>query len=333
TEMKSKFAITSLLLLLAVAVSLHAGHPYDDLQDASPILPTRDTFPQGTIQISTDENGETLDVTVENGEIRELKVNGRLIPKEEHGQYDARIAELMREVPPPPPPPPAPRATNAPMPPPPPPAPGAPAPPAPPRMIIQKRNVQTIQKDDGTVEVIVEDITEGDPNNQGFEWSAEGAPHRYHFQGADGEQMEIKVLRLGDSMRIEAEVLEEMLAREMEQHERHIEMQIAEIDRQHLDMDRQRMFIEERQMMGEPGRRFTFIGAPDRQDNWLGHQLKADGLVTSANNFTFKLDSKRLKIDGKTMPSGVHQRYIELYEQHSGLPFGEDSSISVSRKE
>ena len=61
--------------------------------------------------------------------------------------------------------------------------------------------------------------------------------------------------------------------------------------------------------------------------------LRSDGLIDDAKNFTFKLSDKRLKVNGKTQSDDVRQRYIELYESQTGVPFGDGSSISINRKD
>lgn len=69
---------------------------------------------------------EEIEVEMRNGEITELKIDGKKIPESEYSQYEDQINELMEEMPEPPAPPVPPVPPVAPM------APSAPMPPTPP---------------------------------------------------------------------------------------------------------------------------------------------------------------------------------------------------------
>lgn len=65
-----------------------------------------------------------------------------------------------------------------------------------------------------------------------------------------------------------------------------------------------------------------------QQEAWSQHssdfqraikdQLLRDKLVSDPKNYSFKLNSESLKIDGKKQSSEVHQQYLELYQSRSG---------------
>jgi len=91
-----------------------------------------DTLPQGRTKFTHRQNGEEVAATVEDGAIKELRINGRDIPPSEFEAYEEKVAYILDHTPPPPPPPPAPNMAVPPPPPPVPTVPNAPAPPPPP---------------------------------------------------------------------------------------------------------------------------------------------------------------------------------------------------------
>lgn len=173
-DMREKFAVTSVLLSLALFVSLTAGWSWpvatNFISDEHPTLVFIDTLPQGNIHLEIEEDGEAMDVTVKNGKIQQLKINGEVIPKADFPKYESMVEEKLASIPPPPAPPSAPA---------PPPAPGAPpappAPPAPTRMII-KKTVETTKNEDGSIEVTI------------FETDDEGDTHRIRVEKGDQEE-------------------------------------------------------------------------------------------------------------------------------------------------
>lgn len=54
------------------------------------------------------------------------------------------------------------------------------------------------------------------------------------------------------------------------------------------------------------------------QTAYWGNQLRSDGLVSDAKNFSMKLSAKSLSVDGKKQSDDLHRKYLELYEQRTG---------------
>ena len=68
-----------------------------------------DTLPKkGTIRIKKTTDDKSVEMTVKNGEIKELKIDGEEIPESEYDRYSTLIEELEDDLELPPPPPPAP---------------------------------------------------------------------------------------------------------------------------------------------------------------------------------------------------------------------------------
>ena len=65
-----------------------------------------DTLPKGRTEFNFNNDGESMRAVIEDGEIRQLNINGREIPSSEFGKYESRVAEVLENAPPPPPPPP-----------------------------------------------------------------------------------------------------------------------------------------------------------------------------------------------------------------------------------
>jgi beta-lactamase regulating signal transducer with metallopeptidase domain len=392
-DMREKFAVTSVLLSLALLVSLTAGWSWpvatNFTSDEHPTLVFIDTLPQGNIRMEIEEDGEAMDVTVKNGKIQQLKINGEVIPESDFPKYESMVEEKMANIPPPPPPP------GAPAPPPPPPAPGAPpAPPAPPaptaptRMII-KKTVEATRNNDGTVEVTIieNDDEEGAHHiwieNDGEEEhifrmapdnkmglieikTKDGEEHiflrgsaRESFIDIDEEDIEsMNIIKIDIDNEAEMAELRERLSeldddayedalrmieeghesvREMriiideERIEREVERSVRAEERW-MDMEERRAEMEQRRMEMEQEVRVRGLRHHDSEEDWLGHQMLRDGLIEDADNYTFKLSDKRLKVNGKTLSDEQQRRYLRMYEERTGVPFGEGSTITINRK-
>ncbi len=376
-DMREKFAVTSVLLSLALLVSLTAGWSWpmatNFTSDEHPTLIFIDTLPQGSIHMEIEEDGEAMDVTVKNGKIQQLKINGEVIPEADFPKYESMVEEKLANIPPPPPPP------RAPAPPPPPPAPGAPlappAPPAPPSRMIIKKTIETTKNEDGSIEVTI------------FETDDEGDTHRIRVEKGDREEhifrlapdnnmglIQIKTkdgedhifLRGSgreDLIDIDEEDIESMNVIKIdandEEHMEELRIRLSKLDgkasedalraiedwresshemRIVIDEERIERTEERRAEMDE--RRFEMEREVrvrglryDSDEDWLSRNLLRDGLIDDAKNFTFKLSDKRLKVNGKTQSDDVQRRYLRMYENQTGVPFGDGSTISINRKD
>lgn len=181
-----KLTATCLLLVAIFILSISANTPFEGTNEAKEntneqsklhfypgqqlketglidIVLLSDTLPEnprkGKYRVSKSENGKTTEFTLENGEITELKINGENIPKEDFGNYETLIEDLIADIPPPPPAPPVPPtppvAPTPPLPPTPPTAPVAPVAPTPPTapapphssfFKLKNRSTQTVTK-------------------------------------------------------------------------------------------------------------------------------------------------------------------------------------------
>ncbi|MEL7220504.1 MAG: M56 family metallopeptidase [Bacteroidota bacterium] len=347
SEMREKFAVTSLLVLLAVGFLLGAGWP--DTPDLEPekasievLLPVVDTLPFGTIRLKTEDNGEEMDVTIKDQAIQELSINGEDIPPADFPKYQARVEKMLADVPPPPPPPPAPGAPAPPAPPAPPSPPGAPAPPPPPappaapgindggsrRYIIQERTIDKMEEDGSGERTIIVEVEEMEDRSVSVD--SENEQIIIKTMNDNGEE-EVRIINIGSDI-MTSEELEDIVvnieADEMErviEIERIIEETMEEVEEEMREVEKHIRIIEDEEMervieIEEEIHRST-------SDDWLGQQLLADGLTESANNFNFKLNIDRLKVNGKTQSAELHERYMKLYETHSGKPFTERTSI------
>ena len=70
-----------------------------------------------------------------------------------------------------------------------------------------------------------------------------------------------------------------------------------------------------------------------KRNRRLERELLSDHLIDDSGNYSIKLNSKRLKINGKTVSDELHEKYMDLYERHQGLDFSENAIISVTKKE
>ena len=150
----------------------------------------------------------------------------------------------------------------------------------------------------------------------------------------DGEE-DVKVIKISGDNRSEDEMEKWIIKVDGEEEERIIDIEkiveesMEKVERELRQVEKELRFIEE----GELERVMALEKGLHRSgDDWLSRQLAADGLIDDPNHFNFKLNSNRLKVNGNTQSSDVHQRYLELYEAHSGKPFTEDTNINIVKK-
>lgn len=145
----------------------------------------------------------------------------------------------------------------------------------------------------------------------------------------DGQEKDIHVFKMVgddeavieiDGQVIRAEDLEREIVVEVETMMEKMEIDVEEMEKQ----------IEEAMQEIEVTVEQIELSAMDDSD-W-GRQLQADGLIEDAGNYNLKLNNKRMKVNGKTMPAATHERYMDLYEERTGETFSERTSINVMRR-
>lgn len=113
-QMKSRLFLLPLLTLIAL-ISTAAYHPAEKataagadctttapLPSPAPAVSAQnivtispDTLPQGRHQVSSFRNGESTEVIVQDGEIKELKINGEEVPPSEFEQHTPMVERLL----------------------------------------------------------------------------------------------------------------------------------------------------------------------------------------------------------------------------------------------
>lgn len=136
TNIMEKFTATLLLLVAFTVLSFSSSQALERPDRTSElheiilieeVETITDTVPHREKQrIFKKDEQETIELLIEDGEIRELKIDGNTIPESEYPKYESLIEPLRAEVPVPPAPPLPPVAPEPPLP------PNAPAPPTPP---------------------------------------------------------------------------------------------------------------------------------------------------------------------------------------------------------
>lgn len=167
-----KLTVTAMLLVALAVLLVSAGSPTDPDPDYEGILPgvpalewRSDTLPDGTERrrIVKREDGNSVELTLENGEVRELKVDGETIPPDRYEEYSEMTDDLIEELkqlptpPSPPAPPEAPEPPDAPEPPLPPDVPEPPLPPDPPFHFRKSTQISTEKSEDGATIIRIQE--------------------------------------------------------------------------------------------------------------------------------------------------------------------------------
>ncbi len=358
-----KTVLLSLTTLCFLAFTL-TSHTKTDLpsNDGADVQTTvtrtavnNDSIPsQGTYRINKKTNEQEINVEVEDGEIKALKVDGKEIAPNDYQQYDITINELFGNMQ-------APKSLNqlyftTP--------PSTPMPEGlydldfdfvmPPmpdidldyftddhQVIIQGGNpgdvkVFTRRMDDGkgTVmiyvdgDTILQEINLGDWTNVQDELIRE-----FRINGKEfSEQWRDAGDQHNDALRMEKELMNRQ--KDAIRYEiRRNEALENESDAMHREMLRNQEEMEGRNIQIEEfyGPSANVFALRSNRLS-LSEQMVKDGLVAPGSEIEVQLTPNRLKINGEKMPDNIHQKYLKLYEAQQGVELSGKSKVEFTTK-
>lgn len=362
SNIMEKLMATSFLLLTIAILSVGATTPLDNLHayrtistsvetlshpvvyvEASrlPALNIRpqiivlDTIPvkkQDRRKIIKTENGRAIEITMEDGEISNLKIDGKEIPAEEYDQHEKLMQEMVVEfdnIPTPPTPPQM--MTEAPPIPPTPPSPSE-APPAPPAPPTSAKQLMI----DGKVVTIIEEDSEmiiGNDNEIITIGEVEEQMEKHHKQM---EKHHKEIEKHHEKIAAQREEMLENQEKKMQEHREKVEAHREKMQAHHEEMEIQRIERGERMEDINQSRGISNqitaenIGrANDEINRAIEDQLLADGLIDSRENYKFELTGKKFKVNRKIQSDAMHQKYKQLYGELSGSPLSENSKLKI----
>ncbi|NRA51691.1 MAG: M56 family metallopeptidase [Phaeodactylibacter sp.] len=334
-------------------------------------VPPLDTIPKGKIQIQTDENGKTVDVKLEDGEIKKLNINGKEIPESDFKDHEAFVESLLAEMPTPPAPPAPPTPPSPPVPPsaPKPPKVKAPKAPKAPKAYFFDQNgektIRTEKRKDGSVIIEIED-------------ERNGAPIALIVEEEGGEQViriDDAVIQIGDSLILEGEDRNVFYFNDEDfnfnweddgsRGESFRNIEDFEIIMENANEATRKAFEEiqesynfddfEIKIDGNefafPQGNFKVLSSPDfpqgMGDNFINlysgggagdlkgaieREMMRDGFIKSPADYKFLINGKgKLKINGKRMQEGVYKRYKALYESQTGSTLSPGDVVEIIR--
>ncbi len=322
------------LLMTALLFGARWAHSHNDqpVPEPAPSVAATDTLPKGekemkeVTRIVKVEDGRTLEIEMEGETITKVIEDGRPVPPEQYAQYRDEVEAMRREA-------------------------------AEPAVLdvdtvitfFPEKNVKrteiVVDEDMGPDTMIVFDwdfdadtivLDEGEQP----EWEEEDPWRRRHRMDMRMERLERQLERMEDELermfegkdeeirqRIEEALEETRHAMERLQQELSLPDE-AEIERLNAEIERE---VEEALREVELRRaeielpRADGPAAPKPPVKWmeaLERQLTEDGFIEPGQSWSLELSDKRMKVNGRKMPEGVHRRYVELYERFHGKPSG-----------
>ena len=369
TTMTEKISITGLLLAFGIILSISASLPYSNKNLVSVIKDNlfpvdQDSTPRPIRRFKeisvTENNGQTIEVTKENNQISELKIDGKLISPAEYSKYQA---ELEMATPPPPPPPP--------LPPPPPPMgfPGVPTPPSPPspngfptpptpptppcppsfnwtedEIEIEDEDTVMDLSDDSDGDVIVlRKLGKDSTSNQRHKIIIKKGPgltrlkhleadsnlisrtFGRHFKFAQFPFDERKMELFNKEM--------EKYGREMERYGQQLGRDLQRHYQQHPQFDLKLRELGQLGHLGDFPQVFSSKGNKQfgNLNSTIEQELRHDGFIQKGKKFRFELNGKKLKINGDKQPENIWLKYKKLYESQTGSEMNKDSQLIIEK--
>ena len=321
--------------------------PFQTAPAASDTLPPAKA--KSVQRFSKEDDQQQVELELKDGQVSHLEIDGKIIPPADYLKYSDLVGELTSM--PIPPMPPTPRFPPM------PPTPGfspippmPPMPPAPPAQgwgfsysdglafpsggqnitVDQSGKEKTVLRFDGetVTEVVVnngkvfingKEVKEGDQYKlqeyPAFAPEADMREHEAAMREHEAAMREHEAdMREHDSDMREMEAEMRQLEAKKHRTAAQIELQVAKMAQDAATMQR------------------AFPNAPlmpnDVGQVWL-QEMKADGLVTDAKNYSYSISPKRMKVNGKKQSDSVHNKYLDLYRICTGRPMSKGDNISA----
>ena len=370
-----KFAASAILLLALFLLSFGAAsksdteqasftyslEPLNDLlqkKRSEITISVNDTLPKGNVYIRTEDDDQSMEVKIKDGEIQSLKIDGETIPESDYEKYESDVADILenRPVPPSPPTPPTPPAAPvppvAPTPPTAPVAPTPPTPPAPPAPPAAPKAPNAIffsEDGEGTAfrfeedgQTIIIESKDGDeeiihipPHFNSFHTETIDIEGFANFEDFVVWEQEFETIGEQEIKEIKKELksvrkqLKKNLSEKQVRNLREQERALHEAEKALRDIHSARVRVEVPRMEIAPGAfnvhtfhdtdgAFVFSGMGN-MDHRFERALRRDGFIQGNEPYKLELKGKgSLRINGKKQPEAVYQRYRQLYESITG---------------
>lgn len=364
------------LCFLAFTITGNAKNEKQKMDDGKNIIKTAtiemrvDTIPsEGTYRIHKKTDDQEINIEVENGDIKQLEIDGKEIAPSEFGGYEAIIDELFGEIEAPPAMEDFPYAM--------PPMPGMPAmpemvpmPPMPPMPPMEAMEFEHLFKDGNNIVIREGDFMkhkicidslgktkiviigeEGDSsvfftpgaNYRFFHGDAPAiALEEFEFNKEEWKKHGEEWQKMAEEWKQNwqehsQEWQEEMRAHqeEMKQLQKELEKEgykmrdEAIIERRHHDGD-YRHEIEEALRAEELGRSHVYALRAPRMN--MADAMIEEGLIEPGEEAEIVLTPDKLKINGKKMDDETHERYLRMYEAQQGVELSGNSRVEFRTK-
>lgn len=162
-------------------------------------------------------------------------------------------------------------------------------------------------------------------------WKEEDLRWREDANRAVKEQMEqlreqlrdTKKLRKGQEKALEEQLraLQSDLKRQQKEQGRVMEEARKEMRRAQSDQNKAQQ--EMRRAQAEQAKGESFREA-------FKTELQRDGLISDPNNYSVKLSSDKLTVNGKEQSEKMRQKYLDFYRIHTGVTLGKNSTILIT---
>lgn len=165
----------------------------------------------------------------------------------------------------------------------------------------------------------------------------EGSGYTYHLNEealrAAQEQMKAAERQMKDEQK-HFKKEQKQLQKELDR-----EMKAAQSEAQRAMCEQERAMRQAQVEMGrahhysEQARRAS--ADAERSSNFMQrmkNELHREGILKDPDNFSIELSGKKLRVDGKTQPDSVRDKYLQMYEDHHGKTLDKKDKISIQQQ-
>lgn len=171
----------------------------------------------------------------------------------------------------------------------------------------------------------------GNLRSERYEQLAEARSNRNEMEEAHREEIERLREEAQEKMEEYKERMQEI--KELEQERFRDQREEEEEDRLQEFEDRSNSFGSRLQESLEEGLKNLILDEPNFNANKMIYdQLVEDGFAQDGKKFSYKLNNRSLRINGKRQSAATHQKYLKIYEQGLGKKMKDKDTTSVKGK-
>lgn len=303
--------VSILLLLVVITVMSVSKNQAEEITstvediDSNELIMVKDTLPMGQNELTVETDEQKMEVSITDGKITSLKVDGKTIPEEEYSNYEKDIDEYWMTSP-----------------------------------DDEIPNIFFLDEDGDSrsLKIQIDEDFDFDIDDEMRKIRIVMDSIDIDWEGnvEDLDDLKEHLLEIQNEMEDEQHQLFIIQKKEMDEHRKMMEKEQEKtliIKEEHTENAKRLHDMRNTYRMpilNMPTELPEMVNIRFHSGNWVDALIE-DGLVEDAENYKVILSGKHLKINGKKMPESLHQKYLKMYEAQNGTELSKKSKIVIEK--